>query len=257
LTHYSVAFAVILVRRYLTTRPIDQQPQPCADGDGYQLHTWDSTALKEAVTEWHDEWGLASEAADGGNMTAEERAMAHGPPLTYIKHQDIFIGDQRFVVTCASLNEGPALRDSSIMRGKLDQQGRMFFGVLREIRLFQPFGEDDATSDSHTAHLATYTAPVLLVDWIAHGTVSHRRMHVPVVNAATMTDAAVASYFPAKRFCSPQHVIPTWCVLALYPQGHGKSGSAKFDDSRYCVLHRDANLPELAQLVFSSGHSVR
>lgn len=241
--------------RFLDTLPATARPPTASEHGQYQPHLWEQSKLLAALTQWKDDWHIDGQAADGMPLTAEERAMAAGPPVTYFHQDSVTIGGQRFCVAKCDISDVSKISDSVFcnifMRGTVTTTGRIFFGVLKEIRMFQPVGYD-GVHDSHDSLMSSHNQAVLVVDWIAHANRDHRKLHVPIVKAELMSvgyGSAIARYFPAQQYCSPHDVIPTSLVLAPVVASEGNPSG------KYYVLHRDAQLSEMSS--FSHVRRVR
>lgn len=189
-------------------------------------------------------WAVWRDEPEQQDLSEEERRMCLGPTGTYFVHQEVTVAGQRFV---AAVVKGPSeggtdvasLKNAVFMRGTTNPNiANVHFGVVREVRLFQPVGASGMGSAD--VYSAGFTQPVLLVDWFARSADLTQRFHaglnVPVVQPRLMSLADAAAVFESGRLCDPQHIIPIAPILV--PQT-GKP-------SQLVVLHRDPDLVELA-----------
>lgn len=225
------------------------------DGDvAYSYFTWDKVnsngepLLFKAILAWK-QWQPPLP------LTPELKRLMLGPAVAYYKQNEITICGVKFKVTNAPLTDLVGLRDSIVLRGTHNTSDKLYFGVLREIRMFLPAGAamevESVASD--------YNQAVLRVDWLEAASWD-TALGVPLLTGRSealvpMPKATVKDTFPGGSFVHAQSIVPisnaiVRGVRTTYAAGNsssgGSSGSSRFLTTKLFVLHRDPDIRTLS-----------
>jgi hypothetical protein len=173
-------------------------------------------------------WGAAQ-------TDRRQQLLSRGPYLVYVKQYDITIGGQKYVAAPdAAASDPPSMRDSVFMMRRSPADATTYYGVLREVWLLRPPGEEDTAGAALEADLQLTTC-VLKVDWFmpvgpTAAEQAHTGLKCPVLLASFMSATEARRRFAPGSMCNPQDIVPTPLVLVKSLQSANK----------LMVLHRHA-----------------
>jgi hypothetical protein len=230
---YRDEFDAFMVNHHLGGVAADEWPQS-VDGE-YQYHLWSEMHMRVALEAWRC-WGVGNAC-----LSEEQQLMCAGPPTLYFPHSEIRIAGHFFKATTQSLSESTlaSLKDSIVLHGVENETDTLYFGRLREVRMFLQVGVDVALADT-----SSYTLPVLVVDWLdlaPSGQRMHTQLNVPVLKAQhgrllEMSQATVKRTFTSAEFVHAQYITPTSNMLVPGVRGQ----------QQVLVLNRDPTVGQLA-----------